>query len=60
MTFYTESKHEQALAASHARGVSEDIHNERIRLMREVDEGMDKIVRPIIRGEYKEFDNESF
>ena len=44
-------QHEYELAASHARGEAEDRHNERMRLMREIDELMELYVRPIIKGE---------
>ena len=44
-------EHEYELAASHARGEAEDRHNERMRLMREIDVDMKKYVRPIIKQE---------
>ena len=46
-------EHEYELAASHARGEAEDRHDKRMREMREIEEGMREIVRPIINGKKK-------
>ena len=41
--------HEERLASSHCRGEAEDRHNERMRLMREIDADFDKYIRPHIK-----------
>ena len=46
-------EHEQELAASHCRGLAEDAHDRRMAEMREIDEGMAKYVRPILKRKEK-------
>ena len=46
-------EHEYELAASHARGEAEDRHDKRMKEMREIEQGMRDVVRPIIYGKKK-------
>ena len=43
----------ERLESSHARGEAEDAYNKRKKDCREIEEGMDKIVRPIYKRKEK-------